>query len=134
MKTHEGSDDLLVVVVREEPLADGDEEPEGVLLAAEDQEDGRDDVHGLAVADGGVAERVGVEDAAKGADAVSVLEGGVLRHGTVEVALDLVVGEGLQLGGGGHHDGVVAGVGDFLVDGAGGVQPDLGAKSRTRSK
>ena len=56
----------------------------------EEEEDGGEDVHGLAIADGRVAERVRAEHAAQRADADGRLVGRVLRQRAVQVALDLL--------------------------------------------
>ena len=46
---------------RQHPLDEAAEAPEGLVLAQEEQQRRREEVHALAVADGGVAVRVGVE-------------------------------------------------------------------------
>lgn len=49
---------VMVLVVRgEELLADDVDDPEGLLLGEVDQEEGRDDVHGLAVSERRVVRR-----------------------------------------------------------------------------
>jgi hypothetical protein len=53
---------LGIVVVRQKPLTNGDEEPECLLLTGVDHEDARHDVHGLAVADLRVARGICAQD------------------------------------------------------------------------
>lgn len=58
-------DDSGVVIVGEQGLADGGQQPEGLLLGAVDQQHRCHDVHGLAVADLRVAERVRAQHSAQ---------------------------------------------------------------------
>lgn len=69
----------------------------------------------LAVSYARVAAGVGSEDPAEGSDAHLILEGVVLRHGAVQVPLDLLRGQGTAAHGLLHPLSVVARVGVHLI-------------------
>lgn len=69
----------------------------------------------LAISYARVAAGVGSEDPAEGSDAHLILEGVVLRHGAVQVPLDLLRGQGTAAHGLLHPLSVVARVGVHLI-------------------
>ena len=71
----------------------------------------------LAVANGGVSERVGSQHPAECSDPELILEGRVLRHGAVEVSLDLLRGQAVLPRGLLHQLSIVARVSHHLIPG-----------------
>lgn len=88
---------LVVVVVGQQPFAQRHQHPERALLVAKDEEHRRHNVHRLAVADFGIAQRVRAQHTAQRIDAVGRLECGMLGQRSVQIAFDLIL-NGLRLG------------------------------------
>ena len=124
---HQSPHHLGVVVVGQEPLADGHEEPEGLLLTAVDQQDAGHDVHGLAVANLGIPVGVGSQDSPQCCDPslVAGLEGWMFRQGPVEISFNLFIGQTLSVDG---HTGeflIISWVSLHVKHSSGECHPDL---------
>eukprot|EP00053_Salpingoeca_punica_P017493 m.168658 g.168658 ORF g.168658 m.168658 type:complete len:593 (+) comp17221_c0_seq1:314-2092(+) len=94
---YEGAHDLLAVVICQQPLTQGTENPEGLLLATVDEQDRGHNVHRLAVTDLRVAPGVRRQNAAQSVDADFRLKGRMLRQRPVQVALNLLYGNRLAM-------------------------------------